>query len=282
MNNIFLSKLLSNYYFNISKNDLTTKIDIQSIVCDVLDVDKTHLYINQNISVNTSQSSLIENKIERFLTGEPLAYILGYQYFWEQKLLVTKDTLIPRADTEVLVQSVLDDISDKNSRFKVLDLGTGTGAIALALAGELPNSHITAVDISADALFVANNNAVLNNISNVEFVKSSWYESLGEQTFDIIVSNPPYIDINDSNIDDNVKSYEPNTALFAVNDGLADIVTIVTGAKCHLAKDGCLYIEHGFKQSLAVIGIFQENVFDDVQTIKDLNGLDRCTKGVVI
>ena len=200
MINISLSKFLSTYYFNINQDDLTTKADIQSIVCDVLGVDKTHLYINPDLSIDTYQVAILEDKIGRLIAGEPLAYILGYQYFWDQKLLVTKDTLIPRADTEIIVQSVLDDILDKNAHLKILDLGTGTAAIALALAGELPNAQITAVDVSSDALIVAKQNAILNDISNVEFVQSSWYESLGDQQFDIIVSNPPYIDINDSDI----------------------------------------------------------------------------------
>ncbi len=281
MINISLSIFLSKYYFNINQDDLTTKTDIQSIVCEVLGVDKTHLYINQDLSIDTCQVSILENKIARLIGGEPLAYIIGYQYFWEQKLLVTKNTLIPRADTEIIVQSVLDDILDTNAKLNILDLGTGTGSIALALAGELPNSQITAVDLSADALIVAKQNGILNNISNVEFVQSSWYESLGYQQFDIIVSNPPYIDYQDDDIYLNVKSYEPELALFADDNGLADIVTIISDAKQHIKTSGRVYIEHGYTQGSHVRDIFINNGFENVETIQDLNGLDRCTNGVM-
>lgn len=287
-------------------NDLNTKAqvsifkhDIQTIICDALEVDKTYLYLNSDKQLTSDELEIIDSKILKYSEGEPLAYILGYKYFWDQKLFVTGDTLIPRADTEVLVERVLSDIrtiqnkvatelkqvqDDSESlkyKLKILDLGTGTGAIALALAGELPNSEIVAVDFSAKALDVAKKNAKENNITNVEFTQSDWYQNLQGQKFDIIVSNPPYIDIEDSDIDIEVAKYEPSMALFADNNGLADIEIIISQSKPFLRDGGQVYIEHGYSQAKLIQELFEEHGFVNVQTIKDLNGKDRCTVAII-
>lgn len=207
-----------------------------------------------------------------------MAYILGYKYFWNQKLYVTKDTLIPRADTETVVATVLDDIQNKDAQLKILDLGTGTGAIALALAAELANSQVVAVDLYQQSLDVAKKNAQANNITNVKFIQSSWYTNLDTDKFDIIVSNPPYIDLADTNIDQSVKDYEPARALFAADNGLADIRIIISQAKDFLNLGGFIYIEHGFTQADAITALFSQCNFTDIKIVKDLNNNDRCTK----
>ncbi|AJC48210.1 peptide chain release factor N(5)-glutamine methyltransferase [Allofrancisella guangzhouensis] len=292
--NLTISNLIKENLAKFKFSDIaTTRFDVQAIVCEVLGVDKTYLYMYPDKILNVQQIQDIEQKVLRLSQGEPLAYILGYKYFWKQKLFVTKDTLIPRADTEVLVQAVLKDIdkiiiADANQEFfnyksyaklKILDLGTGAGAIALALASELPNSQIIAVDLSEKVLEVAQRNAIVNNINNVNFIKSNWYQALGPERFDIIVSNPPYIDHDDSSIDSEVKRYEPKSALFAGDKGLADIKTIVNQASKFLMSGGRIYLEHGFTQSKAVVRLLQENNFSDTKTIKDLNSKDRCTVG---
>ncbi|MGQ4005268.1 peptide chain release factor N(5)-glutamine methyltransferase [Francisellaceae bacterium CB300] len=279
------------------------KSDLQAIVCDVLSVDKSYLYMYGDRELVESEIVQIKDKITRYKNSEPLAYILGYKYFWDQKLKVTQDTLIPRADTEVLVEAILNglkklprlatqstpshsegeydlfnQVQDDGRGLKILDLGTGTGAIALALAGELPKAEITAVDFSAKALDVAKENAINNNITNVEFIQSDWYTSLKSFKFDVIVSNPPYIDENDNDIDVGVKSYEPASALFADENGLSDIEVIISQAKRFLVENGSLYIEHGYTQSASVQGIYEKYGFMDIETIKDLNDKDRCTK----
>ena len=286
------------------------KSDVQTIVCEVLGVDKTYLYMQSDKELDSSIIKQIDKKITRYKSGEPLAYILGYKYFWDQKLKVTQDTLIPRADTEVLVQVVLDDIEKGDSRsgsgmtsigkelprlatqstpshgeeeslvLRILDLGTGTGAIALALAGELPNAKVVAVDYSTEALGVAKENATSNGISNVEFVQSDWYKNLDGRKFDIIVSNPPYIDSGDNDTDAEVKAYEPSSALFAKDNGLADIEIIISQAKGFLIENGGLYIEHGYTQSASVQEIFKKYGFVGIETIQDLNGKDRCTRAI--
>lgn len=278
MSNISISQLLASSTVKFNQSDVSIKHDLQMIICDVLGVDKTYLYLNSDKQLDNAILTKINGKILRLLAGEPLAYILGYKYFWNQKLYVTEDTLIPRADTEAVVAAVLDDIQDKNAQLRILDLGTGSGAIALALADELPKSQVVAVDLYSKTLDVAKKNAHANSITNVKFMLSSWYESLDETKFDIIVSNPPYIDIDDANVDDSVRKYEPSRALFAGSDGLADIRTIISQADAFLKQGGYLYIEHGFTQANDIANIFSQYSFCDIQTIKDLNHKDRCTK----
>ncbi|MBK2025465.1 peptide chain release factor N(5)-glutamine methyltransferase [Francisella philomiragia] len=278
MSNISISQLLASAVAKFPQSDSSIKHDLQMIICDVLGVDKTYLYLNSDKHLDNAILTKINGKILRLLAGEPLAYILGYKYFWNQKLYVTKDTLIPRADTEVIVAAVLDDIQDKNPQLKILDLGTGSGAIALALADELPKSQVVAVDLYSKTLDVAKKNAHANNITNVKFMQSSWYENLDETKFDIIVSNPPYIDIDDANVDDSVREHEPSKALFAADNGLADIRIIISQASGFLKQGGYLYIEHGFTQADDIASIFSQYSFCDIQTIKDLNHKDRCTK----
>ena len=263
------------------------KGDIQSIVCDVLDVDKTYLYMYGDRELDANIISQIDKKITSYKGGEPLAHILGYKYFWDQKLKVTQDTLIPRADTEVLVQAVLDDVLNANHsreggcfELSILDLGTGTGAIALALASELPNARVVAVDYSIKALEVARENAISNDVVNVEFVQSDWYRNLKDRRFDVIVSNPPYIDSSDNDIDVEVKVYEPATALFSDDNGIADMGMIISQAKDFLKANGSLYIEHGYTQAASVQEVFQKNGFVNVETIRDLSGKDRCTRTI--
>ena len=281
----FISYIVESYKqqskYEYSTNELfVLKSDIQTIVCDALDVDRTYLYLNSDKVLEDDFVKKINTKIHRYFDGEPIAYILGYKYFWDQKLFVTQDTLIPRADTETLIEAVLNDISNKNSKLNILDLGTGTGAIALALASELSNSHVVAVDFSRKALDVAKKNAKENKIFNVEFIQSDWYQNLDNKKFDIIVSNPPYIDFYDEDITQEVKKYEPQSALFSQDNGLADIKTIISQSHLYLNEHGHIYIEHGLNQANDVAIIFKSNEFIKVQTIKDLNEKDRCTHAI--
>ncbi|AXA33368.1 peptide chain release factor N(5)-glutamine methyltransferase [Francisella adeliensis] len=278
----FIKSSVDNFECSEASSKATLKQDIQTLICDELDVDRTYLYINADKILSGDIVNSLKLKISRLESGEPLAYILGYKYFWDQKLFVTQDTLVPRADTEVIIEAVLSDIGDKKVKLEILDLGTGTGAIALALVGELSNARVIAVDYSSKTLAVAKKNAVENDLPNVEFIQSDWYESLKNTKFDVIVSNPPYIDINDGDIDKCVEAFEPAKALFSEDDGLADIITIVKGAVFHLKQKGGLYIEHGYMQAKAVREIFAQYGFCNIQTIKDLNGKDRCTKAFIL
>ncbi len=223
------------------------------------------------------QQNLFLTKIDQLKQGEPLAYVIGEQDFWSLTLKVTPATLIPRPDTEVLVEQALA-LIDSSQNLTVLDLGTGSGAIALSIAKERPNSAVIATDFSVDALKVAKQNAVLNNINNVQFMQGSWYDALPvQQRFDVIVSNPPYIDEHDQHLVD--LTHEPISALTAKNNGLADLEIIIAQASQWLKTKGWLLVEHGFDQAQAVQQLFVQADFNDVKTVKDYGGNDRVTLG---
>lgn len=271
-----ISFLLKENLLNLNLKDKVLKADLQSIICDVLNVDRAYLYLYGDKALTDIQIEEVEKKISRYRQSEPLAYILGYKYFWKQKIFVNQHTLIPRADTETLIEAVLNDYPNKNEALDILDLGTGSGAIAIALAAEYPNSNVVAVDFSKEALKQSEMNANQNNVDNIKFIESDWYENLAKYKFDIIVSNPPYIDIEDSEIDDEVKKYEPHSALFANDGGLADIELIISKAQDFLKNShGKLYIEHGYTQSEVIYKLFANYGFLDIRVIKDLNGRDR-------
>ncbi|MFC4892430.1 peptide chain release factor N(5)-glutamine methyltransferase [Pseudofrancisella aestuarii] len=276
MNDKTISFILKENLLNLELKDEASKTDLQSIICDVLNVDRAYLYLYGDKVLIDIQVEEIEKKIFRYTQGEPLAYILGYKHFWKQKIFVNQHTLIPRADTETLIEAVLNDYPNKNEALDILDLGTGSGAIAIALAAEYPNSNVIAVDFSKEALKQSEINANQNNVDNIKFIESDWYENLAKYKFDIIVSNPPYIDIEDSEINDEVKKYEPHSALFANDGGLADIELIISKAQNFLKNsNGKLYIEHGYTQSEVIYKLFANAGFLDIRVIKDLNGRDR-------
>ena len=221
--------------------------------------------------------------------GIPLAYLTGQQEFWSLGFKVNEHTLIPRPDTEVLVEQVLhwiasqpnDSTPNNTAPKRLLDLGTGSGCIAISLAHELKHAswQVTAVDLSLEALKVAQSNAVSNEV-DVKFVHSSWYQALPiheNELFDVIVSNPPYIDENDEHLQR--LQAEPISALSAPNYGLADIEHIVQQAAIYLRAGGLLAIEHGFDQGLAVRQLFLNNNFKAVKTVPDYGGNERVTLG---
>lgn len=217
--------------------------------------------------------------VARMQAGEPLAYLLGYQAFWKFDFKVNQYTLVPRPDTERLVQAVLDYLGNtKILAPAILDLGTGSGCIAISLAKEIPRADVLAVDVSAQALSVAQENANHLQADNCTFVQSSWFEHITGK-FDIIVSNPPYIDKADEHLPK--LAAEPITALVADNGGLADIECIVAQAPAYLAKQGLLAIEHGYHQGEKVRELFERVGLQQVQTLQDYGGNDRVTVGVL-
>ena len=211
--------------------------------------------------------------LARIEQGEPLAYVTGSQPFWTLDLKVTHDTLVPRPDTEILVETVLKLPLDQHAN--IVDLGTGTGAIALALASERPQWQVTATDIYAPTLDVAQDNGVRHGLMQVKFACGAWFEALEQQQIDLIVSNPPYIDANDAHI--SALAAEPERALVAADQGLADILQIISQGKHWLKANGWIALEHGYDQALAVQAIFAEHGFSDIRTVKDYAGNDRVT-----
>ena len=208
--------------------------------------------------------------------GLPIAYITGEKDFWSLTLKVTPATLIPRPETELLVECALEKIP-LSEAINVLDLGTGSGAIALAIASERSSAKILATDFSAEALAVAQNNAASLKLSNVTFCLSHWFDAIPGQQFDVIISNPPYIAEHDPQLEENVRKYEPLTALLAGDEGLDDISHIIRHCRNYLKPGGWLLFEHGYVQAQAIQSLLAEHAFTRIATLDDLNHLPRVT-----
>lgn len=225
--------------------------------------------------LSSEQEQAYLEGLVRLAQGEPLAYITGSQPFWSLDLIVTKDTLVPRPDTEILIETVLELTLPKHSN--VVDLGTGTGAIALSLAKERPDWRVLATDIYQPTLDIAAKNAQKHQLDWVEFVCGAWYEAIPAQRFDLIVSNPPYIDADDVHMQH--LATEPRRALVADHQGLSDLEHIIKQAPQWLNVDAWLVLEHGYDQGNAVRQIFSAAGFAQVQTVKDYGGNDRISLG---
>jgi release factor glutamine methyltransferase len=219
-----------------------------------------------------------EAYVTRRSHGEPVAYILGEKEFWSLTLAVSPDVLVPRPETELVVELALQRLPD-GSQARILDLGTGSGAIALALAQERPFTHVTGSDISAPALAIASRNAVRLQLANVEFRQGSWFTPVAGERFDLVLANPPYIADDDSRVEAAVRRYEPHAALFAGVDGLEAVRLITATAGVHLVPGGRLILEHGDSQGRAVRDLLVGAGFAAVTTHRDLAGLERCTAG---
>lgn len=251
---------------------------LENLLLFILNKPNSFLITDDDYLLSDDEWRRLNEGLDKLNRGIPLAYIIGVQGFFGYEFFVNEHTLIPRPDTEVLVEAVLNFIHDKHvTNGKILDLGTGSGCIAISLAKALANFHVWAVDYSADALEVAKTNAHHLQVKNCSFVQSNWYENI-EGKFDVIVSNPPYIDKDDEHL--NALMAEPMTALVADNQGLSDIETIAHGADDYLNDGGLLAIEHGYNQSEAVQAILQKAGFKYINTIKDYGGNDRVTLGI--
>ncbi|MFX4312046.1 peptide chain release factor N(5)-glutamine methyltransferase, partial [Enterobacter sp. 63] len=215
--------------------------------------------------------------LARRKTGEPVAHLVGEREFWSLPLYVSAATLIPRPDTECLVEQALARLPA--TRCCILDLGTGTGAIAMALASERPDCDVTAVDVMPDAVALAQRNQQRLGLSNVTVLQSSWFSALANRTFAMIVSNPPYIDEHDPHLAQGDVRFEPLTALVAANEGLADLDHIVSTSRQHLLPGGWLLVEHGWTQGEAVRALFTAAGYTAVETCRDYGGNDRLTLG---
>lgn len=255
------------------------RLEARRLTADLLGCSVTTLLSKSTDLLTPAQLQTLQQALARRLTGEPLAYITGRWWFWDIELEVTPCTLIPRPDTELLVEQALALDLPENAR--VLDLGTGTGAIALALAKAKPKWQLLGVDYSTDAVALASRNKNSLQLSNSEFRQSDWYSAVGSELFDLIVSNPPYIDARDPHLSQGDVRFEPLSALVAAEEGLADIRIICAGARSRLNPNGWLWLEHGYQQAEAVQAILTAAGFSQVQSRRDYGNQWRITGGML-
>jgi release factor glutamine methyltransferase len=251
-------------------------VDAALLVAHALGRTRSWLYAHGDDPVDEAAREACERLVGRRAAGEPVAYITGHRGFWRFDLRVTPDTLVPRPETELLVELALERLPE-GKPLRIADLGTGSGAIALALAHERPAARVVAVDASAAALEVARGNARALGIGNVEFREGDWLQPLAGETFDLIASNPPYIAVGDPHLDD--LRHEPALALSSGADGLDAIRTIVRDAPPRLVAGGWLLLEHGLDQGAAVRALLSAAGYADVSTARDLEQRDRVTLG---
>lgn len=258
----------------------SAKLDAEILLCFVLNKERSYLLTWPEKMLSDEQLLDFLQLVFRRFQGEPIAYITGVKEFWSLPLAVSAATLIPRPDTETLVELVLEQYNNCKN-INCLDLGTGTGAIALALASENPTWAIDAIDYNADAVQLAQLNAKNLKLLHVNIFQSDWFTQVAvNKKFDVIVSNPPYIDSEDINLNQGDVRFEPASALIANENGLADIKHIAVSAQRFLIQQGKLFFEHGFEQGLEVRKILTALGYENAQTQQDLNGHDRITWGV--
>ncbi|WP_338648788.1 peptide chain release factor N(5)-glutamine methyltransferase [Pseudomonas sp. ML2-2023-3] len=255
----------------------TARLDAELLLAAALGKSRSYLHTWPEKIVSSEAAWTFAEYLLRRRTGEPVAYILGQQGFWNLDLEVAPHTLIPRPDTELLVETALALLPE--SPAKVLDLGTGSGAIALALASERAAWHVTAVDRVLEAVALAERNRQRLQLENVNVFTSHWFSALADQRFDLIISNPPYIAAGDVHLAEGDVRFEPESALVAGTDGLDDIREIITGSASHLNAGGWLMLEHGYDQAEAVRQLLQDAGFAQVESRKDLGGHERITLG---
>jgi len=268
-----LLKSASEQLLNLSDSP---RLDAEVLLAHSLQKNRTWL-------ITWSDKVLVDFDIDQFnellqrrISGEPIAHITGMREFWSLPLAVTADTLIPRPDTELIIEKILD-LYPATTDISLVDLGTGSGAIALALASERPHWKITATDQSASALEIAKQNACNLNLDNITFKLGNWFEPLENNTFDVIVSNPPYIPQADPHLTQGDARFDPISALASGDDGLDDIRLITAQAGSYLKTRGKLFIEHGYDQKSEMLDIFNKNGFIEIQQANDIANNPRLT-----
>jgi len=255
----------------------SARVDADCLLQHVLEKDRAWLRTHDDFVLDPARLAAFDAVVERRRAGEPVAYIIGQRGFWSLDLQVTPATLIPRPDTELIVEWALE-LIPASAALQVLDLGTGSGAIALAVKKERPLCHVAAVDVSPDALAVAAANARRLQLA-VAFVAGDWFAALGKERFDIVLANPPYVAPDDAHLVQGDLRFEPRRALVAAEQGLGDLRRIVEAAPQNLRKDGWLLLEHGYDQGEAVRSLLLRHGFTDVATRRDLGGRERCSGG---
>ncbi len=256
----------------------SARLDAEILLCTVLRCERTRLYTYPEQNLSNKEIKSFDELVGFRAEGHPIAHLIQKKEFWSLELQVTTDTLIPRPETELLVEATLNCIPNE-SPYSVLELGTGTGAISIAIAYERRLANITATDIKESALQVAQLNAESHQLNNITFEKANWFDIKNIGSYDLIVSNPPYISIDDPHLHQGDVRFEPESALVSGKEGLDDLYIIITGAKKYLDTNGWLLLEHGYQQGKAIRRLLEENNFSTISTLKDYSNLDRVSIG---
>ena len=269
-----IKNIMSDLSVKLSKVSSSPDLDGEILLMKALKVSRAYLYTYTDKVISESKKKLLEELVNRRMNKEPIAYILGKKEFWSRDFYINRHTLIPRPESEMLVELII----QANARKKIssiLELGTGSGCISVSLAKELSHSQIVSTDICAKALEVANKNAQHYGVNNVSFIKSDWFNKLDNQKFDCIVSNPPYIREDDPYLGE--LTFEPSKALVSGDDGLDAIEIISSNAAEYLSPEGKIFIEHGKDQKKEIQKIFELNNWRDIICHRDFGGLPRIT-----
>ncbi len=260
----------------LANSSESPELDADVLLCKILEKNRSYLRTWPKKQLHAQQRLQFKALIKQRQQGTPIAYITGGREFWSRDFKVTPDVLIPRPDTELLIELCLPLIKKEKS-CKIIDLGTGSGIIAITLASERPHAQILAVDSSEAALKIAKQNADKHHCRTVRFAQSDWFEEIADKDFDIVISNPPYIASDDPHLQQGDLRFEPQAALVAQDNGLKDISQIAEAACKHLKPTGFLLIEHGFRQQAQVQAIFESFGYANIETHFDLAGQPRVT-----
>lgn len=257
----------------------TPQLDVEVLLSHVTGKDRAYFMTWPERTLTRVQKAQFEDLVAGRISGKPIAYLTGVKEFWSLTLKTSPETLIPRPDTEILVETLLNLSSELPDDATILDLGTGTGAIALAIACEKRDWKVTGVDVAETCVALAKENQQQNDIQNCQFFRSSWFTDIPPQHFNVIVSNPPYIDECDPHLTEGDVRFEPRRALVAADHGLADICHIIEHSRHYLPVNGWLLLEHGYNQATNVQEIFDLHGFNKIETIADYGQQPRVTIG---
>lgn len=274
-----IQSLLSTAAARLASASETAMLDAEVLLCHCLNKNRSFLRAWPEHHPSSAQTAQFQMLVEQRSQGKPIAYLTGQREFWSRNFKVSPDVLIPRPDTELLIELSLALLpADRPS--KTIDLGTGSGIIAITLAAERPLADIVASDLSAAALAIARYNAERLDAGNVRFIQSHWFDRIDETGFDLVLSNPPYIPDSDPHLQEGDVRFEPDSALISAENGLQDIRLIAEQARQHLKDGGQLLIEHGYNQQTDVQAIFTVLNYRQVTTHADLSGNPRVTSGI--
>ena len=272
-----IRKLLSE---NLGLNLREAEIESRFILEHILKVNHHYLIKNYEQLVEENKLKQIMKCVSDRMSHKPLAYIFKEWKFYDMKFHINSNVLIPRQDTELLVDLIIEKY-DKQKKIDILDLGAGSGAIGIVLGNKFKNANILLSDISLNAIDIAKKNILRHKLRNISVIQSDWFTKIPKKKFEVIVSNPPYIDKSDEHLKDKALIYEPQEALISKQEGYADIIEIIKISPKFLKPNGTLYIEHGYNQHKKVHQLFLDNNFIKIEKNEDLNGIIRATSGKI-